>query len=67
MMTDDKYGICNAIDWHFRNQGILEVSDRIFAIKCVASIWEEVYIKMPLSISRLVPLSMKRFFYIIKL
>jgi hypothetical protein len=48
MMTDDKYGICNAIDWHFRNQGILEVSDRIFAIKCVASIWEEVYVKMPL-------------------
>ena len=48
MGTDDKYGISEAIDWHFSNQGVLEVSDRLFALKSVGAIWEEVYIKMPL-------------------
>ena len=42
----DKYGISEAIDWHFSNQGVLEVSDRLFALKSVGVIWEEVYIKM---------------------
>ena len=48
MSTGDKYGISEAIDWHFSNQGVLEVSDRLFALKSVGAIWEEVYIKMPL-------------------
>lgn len=48
MDIQDKYGISEAIDRHFKNQGVLEVSDRLFAMKSIAAIWEDVYIKMPL-------------------
>lgn len=48
MDIQDKYGIQEAIDRHFTNQGVLEVSDRLFALKSVGAIWEEVYIRMPL-------------------
>lgn len=48
MGTGDKYGISEAIDRHFRDQGVIEVSDRLFALKSVGAIWEEVYIRMPL-------------------
>ena len=48
MGTDDKYGISEAIDRHFRDQGVIEVADRLFALKSVGAIWEEVYIGMPL-------------------
>lgn len=48
MDIQDKYGIQEAIDRHFSNQRVLEVSDRLFALKSIGAIWVEVYIKMPL-------------------
>ena len=48
MGTDDKYGISEAIDLHFTNQSVVEVSDRNFGLKSIGAIWEEVYIRMPL-------------------
>ena len=48
MDIQDKYGIQEAIDQHFSNQRVLEVSDRLFALKSIGAIWEEVYIRMPL-------------------
>ena len=48
MDIQDRYRIQEAIDRHFSNQSVLEVSDRLFALKSVGAIWEEVYIKMPL-------------------
>ena len=48
MDIQDKYGIQKAIDRHFSNQRVLEVSDRLFALKSIGAIWEEVYIRMPL-------------------
>lgn len=48
MDIQDKYGIQAAIDRHFTNQGVLDVSDRNFGLKSVGAIWEEVYIRMPL-------------------
>lgn len=49
MSTGDKYGISEAIDWHFTNQSVVEVSDRNFGLKSIGTIWEKVYIRMPLS------------------
>ena len=48
METDDKYGIQDAIDDHFKTQGVVEVSDRHFIMKSIAAIWEDVYVRMPL-------------------
>ena len=48
MDIQDKYGIQEAINRHFSNQRVLEVSDRLFALKSIGAIWEEVYIRMPL-------------------
>ena len=48
MDIQDKYGIQEAIDRHFSNQRVLEVSERLFALKSISAIWVEVYIKMPL-------------------
>lgn len=48
MDIQDKYGIQEAIDRHFSNQRVLELSDRLFALKSISAIWVEVYIKMPL-------------------
>ena len=48
MELQDKYGIQDIIDSHFKTQGVLEVSDRHFMMKCIASIWEDVYVGMPL-------------------
>lgn len=48
MNTEDKYGIAEAIERHFESQGVLEVSDRLYVMKCIAAIWEDVYVRMPL-------------------
>ena len=49
MDIQDKYGIQEAINRHFSNQRVLEVSDRLFALKNIGAIWEEgVFIKKPL-------------------
>ena len=48
MSAEDKYRIQEAIDKHFKNPGVLDVSDRHFGMKSIAAIWEEVYVQMPL-------------------
>ena len=48
MELKDKYGIQDVIDGNFKTQGIIEVSDRYFMMKCIAAIWEDVYVGMPL-------------------
>ena len=48
MSAEDKYRIQESIDRHFKNPGILDVSDRHFGMKSIAAIWEEVYVQMPL-------------------
>jgi hypothetical protein len=48
MEIQDKYGIQEAIDSHFTNLRVRDVSDQNFEFKSVSAIWEEVYIRMPL-------------------
>ena len=48
MEIQDKYGIQDVIESHFKTNGVLEVSDRHFTMKCIAAIWEDVYVGMPL-------------------
>lgn len=48
MEIEDKYGIIEATERHFGSQGILEVSERLYVMKCIAAIWEDVYVRMPL-------------------
>ena len=48
MDNQDKYGIQEAVDSHFINPGVLDLSDRNFGLKSVGAIWEEVYIRMSL-------------------
>lgn len=48
MEIQDKYGIQDVIESHFKTIGVLEVSDRHFTMKCIAAIWEDVYVGMPL-------------------
>lgn len=44
MGEEDKYWISEAIELHFTNQSVVEVSDRNFGLKSIGAIWEEVYI-----------------------
>ena len=48
MDNQDKYGIQAAVDSHFTNPGVMDVSDRNFGLKSVGAIREEDYIRMPL-------------------
>lgn len=48
-MTDlDKYGIQDAIEKHFQGQSFHDLRDKYYPQRCICTIWEEVYIGMPL-------------------
>ena len=48
MNIKDQYGITAAIDRHFGKPETLDCIDKVFNLKCIASIWEDVYLRMPL-------------------